>query len=87
MTAATVTIIGTPKGTIEEKRCYLEGVVISAVCPKCGATTTRDMARDYLSYPIMNVPIEEYMYCGQEGGCENEFPIKIILRVSLEASP
>ncbi len=71
---------------IDVKRFYLP-VTITATCPKCGATVTRDFEEHYLSYPSTNEPIEEMLYCGGKGGCENEWPVSLILRLTLEEAP
>ena len=41
---------------LDIKRCYIP-VVVRAVCPQCGATATRDLRTNYLSYPQIGAPV------------------------------
>lgn len=73
-------IIGQPKGEIDVKRFYLEGLEMKIICPNCNYEYDFN---DYLSYPNVNIPININCYCNE---CENEWKEKIILKVNLELS-
>lgn len=71
-------ITGQPKGEIEVKRFYLEGIEIEVICPNC---SNKKKWNDYLSYPDINIPTNLPCYCNE---CEHEWGETIILKVSLE---
>jgi hypothetical protein len=81
-----VAIEGTCEGVQLEKRFYLPGITIKSKCPKCGTPWERDMGGDYLSYPTVGQPSNAYGYCRNEE-CEHEWPVMVIVRVTLEAAP
>lgn len=82
-TTPTVTITGTMKGELDVKRFYMPGVKIKCKCPACGAPWEMDMALDYLSYPSAGKPTNASGYCGK---CEHEWPVMVIVRVTVEAA-
>lgn len=74
---------------IREKRLYIDGQDIEALCPLCGVKVNHG---DYLSYPRVNevieVPMSHYRDAdGNEMKDGHEFTAKVILRVFLEAAP
>lgn len=79
-------IIGTPE-PIEDvtKRFYLPGVIIRDTCPKCGKVCEVDLGNHCIYYPTFNAPMKFSMYCCEDnGGCENEWDIQIVIRVTTE---
>jgi len=66
---------------ISEKRFYLTGIKIEAICPNCGEKIVRDLGDDYLSYPTVNKPINIGMYCCE---CDGEFSFKGELELNLK---
>lgn len=68
---------------IGEKRLYLPGCKIEATCPFCGEVITKDLSRNYLSYPTANKPFTETMYHESPEGRDHEFSIRLVLGVSL----
>ena len=68
------------------KRTYLPGVMLKSTCPKCGTPWTKDLGSDYLSYPVVGKPHNAYGYCHNEA-CEHEWPVMVIVRLTIEAAP
>ena len=50
-------------GTIDVKRFYLDGVIITCDCDKCGSILERDFGSDYLSYPTVGEPEDIEFWC------------------------
>ena len=73
-------IKGEPKGSLDEKRVKLPGVVISAQCPQCKHVVKRDLARDGLDYPVMNKPFDYGFWCSE---CDREWDVKVVLTIRL----
>ena len=48
---------------------------------ECGKIFTKDFNLDYFSYPSLNEPIEEYLYCDE---CDEEHEFKLLLKLDLE---
>ncbi|MEN8907859.1 MAG: hypothetical protein ABF289_18055 [Clostridiales bacterium] len=67
------------KGEIEVKRFYLEGVKLSAPCPKCKKVIQFDNSQ-YISYPKLNKKEIINIFCEK---CDDffEVEIKLILKV------
>lgn len=65
---------------MDVKRCYLP-FVLEDVCPKCAAKVERDLALDYLSYPVINSETVVDFYCDD---CSTEWMRPILLKVTLE---
>lgn len=80
------TIRGDPTGeTIDVKRFYLPGVVLTAQCPACGASCEKDYGGcDYLSFPVMGSPFDLGLYCRS---CDHEWSVPAKLTVRLELLP
>ncbi len=74
-------IAGQPKGKLDVKRFHLPGVVISSLCPRCSAEVSDDLTLNHLTYPTVNQVFEHHMCCGI---CDNEWKLRLILKVSLE---
>lgn len=79
--------------SLDLKRCYLP-IVITDTCPTCGEEVSKDLSRDYLSYPTINQPFKTGMYHYIEGSKEDgskneehEWNVIVVLRVSMEAAP
>lgn len=72
---------GSCKGVELDKRTYLPGITIKSTCPKCGEPWQRNMKHDYLSYPVVDAPVNAYGYCGK---CEHEWPVMVVVRMTLE---
>lgn len=70
-----------PTGEIDVKRFYLDGVVVSGNCPKCKEPVELDLGEQYLSYPPMNKPFKESMYCQE---CDHEFEVKLRVNISVD---
>lgn len=80
-----LTIEGICEGTELNKRFYMPGVVLRSVCPKCQIPYEKDMAEEYLSYPVVGKPKKITGYCEH---CEHEWDLgSVIVRVSLEIVP
>ena len=61
---------------------------ITATCPECGEEVTKDYENEYLSYPAANVEDEITMYhYNEDNGDEHEWPVKVILKITLELAP
>lgn len=77
-------IIGTPE-PIEDvtKRFYMPGVTIKDTCPNCGHVCQVDLGDHCIYYPTFNAPMKFSMYCCEDG-CEHEWDIQIIIRVTTE---
>jgi uncharacterized Zn finger protein len=72
-------IKGQPKGEIEVKRLYLQGVNINYICPVCG---DKDMCSEYFSYPDINKPITIKVWCRE---CGHEWDEKVKINLTIEA--
>lgn len=70
-----------PKGVIEVKRFYLAGTIIEGTCPNCGEHIKHDLGDQYLSYPAMNTPFKESVYCEE---CDEEVEVTLQLNVSVD---
>ena len=73
--------------SLDIKRCRLP-IEITDVCPKCGATVTKYLSSDYLSFPKINEPTKVSMYHHIEHpdrDDEHSWSMMIILRVMAEA--
>lgn len=71
------------------KRFYLPGLVITATCPGCSRTLEWNGDIQYLSFPLVNEPFDERMYCEdcEEADRESNPVVRLILRVGLEVVP
>ena len=66
---------------IEEKRFYVP-YKITDTCPKCKTVIKKSLWKyNYLSYPPLEVPFDEYLYCSE---CDTEWKIEVLLKISLE---
>lgn len=74
--------MSTPFG-IEVKRMYWPGT-IEATCPNCKHEQVEYGSTRYLSYPTANVPFDMTLCCEE---CDTEWPVRVILRVSVEVLP
>jgi hypothetical protein len=72
---------GTMTGAIDAKRFRMPGVEITSKCPQCGRPWRKDLARGYLSDPVVNEPFNAYGHCLE---CDHEWPVMVVLRVTLE---
>ncbi len=64
-----------------DKRCYLPGATIVDTCPHCKKSFRRDLSKEYLSFPVVNQPTQETLYCRE---CDNEWEITIQINLSIE---
>lgn len=78
-----VSVVGECRGADLDKRTYLPGLVLRAKCPKCGDWMERDMADDYLSYPVVGERSAYTMCCD----CDHEINFGVIVRLTLEVVP
>jgi hypothetical protein len=80
-----VEILGTPRESMElSKRTYVPGVVLRSVCPKCMTPWEQDLGRECLSYPTIGEPHNVGGYCSK---CQHEWPVMVIVRLTIEAAP
>lgn len=77
-------ITGTCIGKLDVKRFHMPGIRLEQPCPKCEAPFVREFAEDYLSDPCVGKPEYAYGYCNK---CDHEWPIMVIVRVTLELAP
>ena len=66
---------------IDVKRFYIPGYKFKMQCPNCDIPLEKDYSSHYLSYPIMNGIMDEYMYCED---CDDEFKYQVKLNIGLE---
>ena len=78
----------------EIKRCYVEGLKIRLVCPRCNSVLEHDFSEQYISYPNIGDADSAFFHCEKCAGFEgNEIadyilPIKIISAVmTIEFDP
>jgi len=67
--------------SIDVKRFYVPGVVVTADCPACNKTYTQDLSTDYLSYPVIGAPEDVTFWCDN---CNADWTDKIVLKLSVE---
>lgn len=67
-----------------EKRFYVPGTVIEALCPKCEKLAVKDLGKEYFMYPEINAPFDAGLYCPH---CDIPVPTKVILRVTVDPVP
>lgn len=79
-----VEINGTMDGTLNIKRCYMPGITVADHCPKCSTPWERDMEDHYISYPRVGVPHDVRGHCQE---CGHQWPVMVILRVTVEPAP
>lgn len=73
---------GTCKGSLDEKRVELPGLVIVDECPACHAEYRRDVSFDY---PRIGTEFVVYAYCS---GCGHEWEMgKVRLDITLTVVP
>lgn len=73
--------------TLEIKRCYLP-IEITDTCPTCGATVTKHLNSDYVSFPKVNEPTKLSMHHYiKETDEEHDWPVTVVFRVTAEAVP
>lgn len=73
---------------IEVKRLYLPFVIVDE-CPQCGRSITKDLTKDYLSYPDIDGYEPVPMYCYDHHvheGCEHQWTLRVRLKVQLAAA-
>lgn len=68
---------------IEVKRFYLPGVKITSTCPDCGSPVTRDLARDYLSYPTIGENTMGMYHYHEDTDTDVVWDVKVVLHVSV----
>lgn len=75
------------RGELEmPKRTYVP-FTITAKCPTCGVTMTRDLDDDYLSYPILGKPIEVSIgHEATEATEAHELTVRVILDLTLKVA-
>jgi hypothetical protein len=77
-----VKVIGTCGGAELDKRQHFPGIVLKSKCPNCGKAWKKDLAGDYLSYPVVGEPTNAYGYCENEK-CQHEWPVLVIVQVTI----
>lgn len=66
------TMILTPPGEMDIKRCYMQGE-LKINCPGCKAELIHDFEKKYLPYPEVGEEIHTAFYCDD---CERWFNLK-----------
>lgn len=74
--------------SMDVKRFYIPGIILSSTCPHCSKIFEKNMEEHYLSYPEANVPIDVHFYHETEEDAEgnsssHEWSEKIILSISI----
>ncbi len=69
---------------LEVKRFYVPGCTLKSKCPKCATDYERDCGDEYFSYPPINKPFEETLYC-QNNDCEQEWDVTLMISLVLAA--
>lgn len=67
------------------KRTYVP-FTITAQCPKCGATMSRDLSDDYLLSPTLDEVHEVGLYHETDDEEDHELIVKVVLGVTLKLS-
>ena len=65
---------------IEVKKLYLPFIIKDIPC-ECGNIMERNYRDEPLSYPTVNEPIKDYLYCNK---CNTEYTFEIKLALGLE---
>lgn len=65
---------------VELSKRFCIPVEIETTCPHCGTKNIDDYEDQYLSYPIINVREQRYVYCDN---CEREYWYGVKIGVSL----
>lgn len=83
----TVTIKGNyPITSLDIKRFYLPGMKISAECPECGETVTKNMKYEYFGYPAVNM-FQDYIFyheCSKSESGDYEWKEEFMLKLGVE---
>ena len=76
------TVEGVATALPEQKRCYVPGIVVKSVCPKCGTPFEMDLGEQYLSYGGLDF----HAYCRNED-CEYEWGCYLKCEIHLSVDP
>lgn len=76
-------IIGTPKGEINIKRFYIEGISIEGKCCHCNAYINQEVDGDGISYPILN---KDYIYTLICDSCEESIWVNLEFTLAVKVN-
>ena len=74
--------MSTPFGIDVKRMCWPGS--ITSTCPNCKHEQVEWGSDRPLGYPTANVPFDFHLCCEE---CDTEWPVKVILHVSLEVLP